>query len=34
MADTVIQIEKLGKSYMIGHQDRELRYTALRDVIS
>ena len=30
----VISIENLGKSYMIGHQGKERRYVALRDVIS
>ena len=30
----VISIENLGKSYMIGHQTKERRYVALRDVIS
>src|SRR3972149_5205486 len=30
----VISIENLGKSYMIGHQGRERRYVAIRDVIS
>lgn len=30
----VISIEKLGKSYMIGHQGKERRYVALRDVIA
>jgi len=33
MAKTVIQFNKLGKSYMIGHKDHEQRYIALRDVI-
>ena len=33
MAKTVIQFNKLGKSYMIGHKNREQRYIALRDVI-
>lgn len=33
MSDTVIQVENLGKKYIIGHQKRE-RYTALRDVIA
>jgi lipopolysaccharide transport system ATP-binding protein len=30
----VISIENLGKSYMIGHQDKERRYFAMRDVIA
>jgi lipopolysaccharide transport system ATP-binding protein len=30
----VISIENLGKSYRIGHQSKERRYIALRDVIS
>ena len=30
----VISIENLGKSYMIGHQSKDVRYVALRDVIS
>ena len=34
MAKTVIQFNKLGKSYMIGHKGQEQRYLALRDVIS
>ena len=33
MSDTVIQVEKLGKKYIIGSQNRE-RYTALRDVLA
>lgn len=33
MSDTVIQVENLGKKYIIGHQKAE-RYTALRDVIA
>ncbi|MEQ9235228.1 ABC transporter ATP-binding protein [Coleofasciculus sp. E2-BRE-01] len=33
MSDTVIQVENLGKKYMIGHQQQE-RYTALRDVMA
>lgn len=33
MSDTVIQVENLGKKYIIGHQKQE-RYTALRDVIA
>jgi lipopolysaccharide transport system ATP-binding protein len=34
MAKTVIQFNKLGKSYMIGHKGNDQRYLALRDVIS
>src|SRR4028118_430430 len=33
MSDTVIQVENLGKKYIINHQKQE-RYTALRDVIA
>ncbi|MEH1780043.1 MAG: polysaccharide ABC transporter ATP-binding protein [Nostoc sp.] len=33
MSDTVIQVENLGKKYIIGHQQQE-PYTALRDVIA
>ncbi len=33
MSDTVIQVENLGKKYIIGHQQQE-RYTSLRDVIT
>jgi len=33
MAKTVIQFNKLGKSYMIGHKGQEQRYLAMRDVI-
>ena len=33
MANTVIQFNKLGKSYMIGHKGTDQRYVALRDVI-
>ncbi len=33
MSDTVIQVDNLGKKYIIGHQKQE-NYTALRDVIS
>jgi lipopolysaccharide transport system ATP-binding protein len=32
MSDVVIQVENLGKKYIIGHQKKE-RYTALRDVL-
>ena len=36
MSDTVIQVENLGKKYIIGHQqpDRSSRYVALRDVLA
>jgi ABC-type polysaccharide/polyol phosphate transport system ATPase subunit len=33
MSDVVIRAEGLGKKYLIGHQTRHERYTALRDVI-
>ncbi|RJX16609.1 MAG: ABC transporter ATP-binding protein [Desulforudis sp.] len=33
MTDTVIKVEDLSKSYLIGHQSQE-RYTALRDVMA
>jgi len=33
MSDPVIQVENLGKKYIIGHQQEE-RYTALRDVMA
>jgi lipopolysaccharide transport system ATP-binding protein len=33
MSDTVIKVEKLGKKYLIRHQQSE-RYTALRDVLT
>lgn len=33
MSEAIIQVENLGKSYRIQHQQRE-RYTALRDVIA
>lgn len=33
MSDTVINVENLGKKYVIGHQKQE-KYTALRDVIA
>jgi lipopolysaccharide transport system ATP-binding protein len=33
MSDTVIQVENLGKKYIIGHQQQE-GYTALRDVLA
>ena len=34
MSDVVIRAEGLGKKYLIGHQARAERYTALRDVIA
>jgi len=36
MSDPVIQVENLGKKYIIGHQqsDRSSRYVALRDVLA
>jgi lipopolysaccharide transport system ATP-binding protein len=34
MSDVVISCEVLGKSYLIGHEGRRERYTALRDVIA
>jgi lipopolysaccharide transport system ATP-binding protein len=35
MSDTIIQVENLGKKYIIGHQrESGARYTALRDVIA
>jgi lipopolysaccharide transport system ATP-binding protein len=35
MADTVIQVENLGKKYILGHQQEgHSRYVALRDVVS
>ena len=36
MSDTVIQVENLGKKYIIGHQqpDRSSCYVALRDVLA
>jgi lipopolysaccharide transport system ATP-binding protein len=33
MSDVVIRAERLGKKYLIGHQTRGERYTALRDVL-
>ena len=33
MTDTIITVENLSKSYLVGHQSRET-YTALRDVIA
>src|ERR1051325_6650521 len=34
MGDVVIKAEGLGKKYVIGHQAREGRYVALRDVLA
>jgi lipopolysaccharide transport system ATP-binding protein len=34
MSDCVIHAEGLGKAYLIGHQGRRERYTALRDVLA
>lgn len=34
MSDIVIRVEGLGKKYIIGHETRRERYTALRDVIA
>ena len=35
MSDTVIQVENLGKKYVLGHQQQgNSRYVALRDVLS
>ena len=35
MSDTVIQVENLGKKYIIGHQQEgRSRYVALRDVMA
>lgn len=34
MSDTVIRVENLGKKYIIGHQQENQRYTALRDVMA
>src|SRR6516225_2389779 len=33
MTDTIVTVENLSKSYLVGHQSRET-YTALRDVIA
>jgi lipopolysaccharide transport system ATP-binding protein len=34
MSDTIIQVENLGKKYIIGHQQEgSSRYELLRDVI-
>ncbi|HMP05972.1 MAG TPA: ABC transporter ATP-binding protein [Lacipirellulaceae bacterium] len=34
MSDPIIQVEGLGKSYLIGHEGPRERYTALRDVLA
>lgn len=34
MSDIVIQVEGLGKKYLIGHQTERERYTALRGVLA
>src|SRR6478609_7884326 len=34
MSGTIINCDSLGKSYLIGHQGRRQRYTALRDVLA
>src|SRR4051812_21276419 len=34
MSNTVISIENLGKSYLVGHRARGERYVALRDVLA
>src|SRR5687767_1640193 len=34
MSNVVISCEGLGKSYLIGHEGRQERYTALRDVMA
>jgi lipopolysaccharide transport system ATP-binding protein len=34
MADTVIRVENLGKKYILDHQQKGERYTALRDVLA
>ncbi len=33
MSDTIIQVENLGKKYLLQHKKKE-RYIALRDVIA
>ena len=33
MSDLAISVENLSKKYLVGHQARAERYTALRDVI-
>ena len=34
MSDTIISVENLSKSYLIGHQSPKERYTSLRDTLS
>ena len=34
MSDPVIRVENLGKKYIIGYQQENQRYTALRDVMA
>ena len=34
MSDYILKVEKLGKKYRIGHQQKQRRYVALRDVIA
>ncbi|HEX6961718.1 MAG TPA: ATP-binding cassette domain-containing protein, partial [Lacipirellula sp.] len=34
MSDSIIEVESLGKSYLIGHQGPRESYTALRDVMA
>lgn len=34
MSDSIISVEKLSKSYLLGHQGSRERYSTLRDVIS
>ncbi|MEM9446969.1 MAG: ABC transporter ATP-binding protein [Cyanobacteria bacterium P01_E01_bin.6] len=34
MSDTIIQVENLGKKYIIGHQQQREHYTSLRDVLT
>ena len=34
MADTVIKVENLSKSYVLSHQQGGYRYKALRDVMA
>jgi len=33
MSDTIIKVEHLGKSYMIGHKQKKEKYTTIRDTI-
>lgn len=34
MTDTIIEVENLGKRYVLDHQQEREKYTALRDVIA